>query len=145
VPFGADAFGFDGARIAWTTVECESTTIHVRAPGDPPVPSARRSCPLRLAGPLRRRGRALTLRVSCTGFAARCDTSRVMITLRAGPTPIVVAKRGPSRPAESSVPLTAAGRRLARMGRPLRLTIEADQSGFNGRTERRRTTQLIRL
>lgn len=141
---GIDPVGFDGNRIAWTSVGCESTTIHVRSLDEPPANSVQTPCPLRLAAPPTARGHAINLALDCTGFGSPCQSAGVVVTARLGGSsyPVVVAKLSGAKRTPALVPLTRAGRRLARRRSRARVTVRATEIGPNGRAENRVVTTV---
>jgi hypothetical protein len=132
----AEAFDFDGERIAWWSYGCTTARIHVA------LVAARRSAPRPRSGcrlRFTRRPPPVTsgtarLYVDCFGFTDRqCSARRVVLTARADGRRVVVGRGERAR----QVRLTAVGRRLLGDRRAVRARARAVLTDAAGRREPR--------
>ncbi|MBX5441814.1 MAG: hypothetical protein IRZ32_09840 [Solirubrobacteraceae bacterium] len=114
----------DGARVAWASARCGGTRITVAALGEPPLDQRGAPCPMTLAGRGRLARRALTLRAGCDPLVppATC-TGRLQVRARGATIAAGTVRVGPRGAVR--LPLTAAGRRLARRARAVTATVRA--------------------
>jgi len=131
----------DGTRVAWASARCGGTRIAVATIGEPPLDQRVRPCAMTIAarGGLARR--SVALRVACDPLVppATCTGA---IRVRARGTTIArgTVRAGPGGAVR--VPLTAAGRRIARSAGTLTATVRAERIA---RGRRIASTARVRL
>jgi len=114
----------DGTRVAWASARCGGARIAVATIGEPPLDQRVRPCPMTIAprGGLERR--AVALRVACDPLVppATC-TGAIRVRARGTTIATGTVRAGPGGAVR--VPLTAAGRRIARRAGTLTATVRA--------------------
>ncbi|HWV85192.1 MAG TPA: hypothetical protein VNZ62_07070 [Capillimicrobium sp.] len=114
----------DGTRVAWAAARCGGIRIAVATIGERPLDQRVRPCPMTIGahGGLRRR--AVTLRVTCDVLVPPASCTGALRVRARGAT-IAAGTVRAGRGGAVRLPLTAAGRRLARRAGALTATVRA--------------------